>query len=139
MAGGTFTAQLNAFRDKTVEQMRAVLSASVQDVLDEAQKPEARGGRMPVDTGFLRNSLVSELNGAQIGQGATSYLLATTAIQPGDVARFAWTAAYALRMEAGFVGEDKLGRTYNQAGRHFVEAAALQWDRIVQANIARLK
>ena len=38
MSQKTFTAQLGAFRDKTVEQMRAVLSASVQDVLDEAQK-----------------------------------------------------------------------------------------------------
>lgn len=139
MAGGTFTAQLNAFRDKTVEQMRAVLAASVQDVMDEAQKPEAQGGRIPVDTGFLRNSLVSELNGSQVGAGAGSYTLAAAAMEPGDVARFGWTAAYALRMENGLVGQDSLGRTYNQSGRHFVEAAALQWDRIVQANIARLK
>lgn len=135
----TFAADLAAFRDKTMGQMKAVLSASVQDVVEEAQKPVAQGGRMPVDTGFLRNSLVSELNGSQIATGAESYALAVAGMEPGDIARFGWTAAYAMRMEMGFVGEDKLGRTYNQAGRHFVEAAALQWDRIVQENIARLK
>ena len=135
----TFTAALNTFRDKTKAQMQAVLSASVQDVMNEAQKPVAQGGRLPVDTGYLRNSLVSELNGSQVGTGAGSYTLAAAAMEPGDVARFGWTAAYALRMENGFVGQDSLGRTYNQSGRHFVEAAALQWERIVQENVARLK
>lgn len=135
----TFTADLAAFRDKTKEQMQAVLSASVQDVLEEAQKPVAQGGRMPVDTGFLRNSLVSELNGSQIGTGAASYTLAAAGMAPGDIARFGWTAAYAMRMELGFVGEDSLGRTYNQAGRHFVEGAAAQWQQIVASNIGKLK
>ena len=135
----TFTASLAQFRDKTKAQMQAVLSASVQDVLEEAQKPVAQGGRMPVDTGFLRNSLVCELNGSQIGTGATSYTLAAAGMEPGDIARFGWTAAYALRMELGFVGEDSLGRTFNQQGRHFVEGAAAQWPQIVAKNIGRLK
>ena len=135
----TFTASLAQFRDKTKAQMQAVLSASVQDVLEEAQKPVAQGGRIPVDTGFLRNSLVCELNGSQIGTGATSYTLAAAGMEPGDIARFGWTAAYALRMELGFVGEDSLGRTFNQQGRHFVEGAAAQWPQIVAKNIGRLK
>lgn len=136
---GTFTAQLGAFRDKTKAQMKAVLTESVQDVVAEAQTPVAQGGRMPVDTGFLRNSLVSELNGAQVAQGAGSYALAAEGMEPGDVARFGWTAEYALRMENGFVGEDSLGRTYNQPGRHFVEGAAAQWPAIVAANVGKLK
>lgn len=135
----TFAADLAAFRDKTKAQMQAVLSASVQDVLEEAQKPVAQGGRMPVDTGFLRNSLVCELNGSQIGTGATSYTLAAAGMEPGDIARFGWTAAYSLRVELGFVGEDSLGRTFNQQGRHFVEGAAAQWPQIVAKNIGRLK
>ncbi|WP_313349381.1 hypothetical protein [Paracoccus sp. (in: a-proteobacteria)] len=135
----TFTASLAAFRDKTKAQIQAVLSASVQDVMEAAQTPVKEDGRIPVDTGFLRNSLVSELNGSQIGKGPQSYLLATTAMQPGDVARFGWTAAYAMRMELGFVGKDSKGRTYNQQGRHFVEGAAAQWPAIVERNIGKLK
>ena len=135
----TFTAQMRAFSDKTKEQMQAVLSASVQDVVEEAQRPVAQGGRMPVKTSFLRNSLVSELNGSEVGKGADSYTLAAAGIAPGDVARFGYTAEYALRMENGFVGEDALGRTYNQSGRHFVEGAAAQWPSIVERNVGKLK
>ena len=94
----TFTAQMNAFRDKTKAQMKAVLSESVQDVIAAAQLPEAQGGRMPVRDGNLRNSLVSELNGSQLGEGEGSYALVAANIEPGDVARFGWTAAYARRM-----------------------------------------
>ncbi|MFD2439740.1 hypothetical protein ACFSS8_05970 [Paracoccus kondratievae] len=130
---------MQAFRDKTKGQMKAVLSESVQDVIEEAQRPIAQGGRMPVDTGNLRNSLISELNGVQIGTGATSYTLAAAGMEPGDIARFGWTAAYALRQELGFVGQDSLGRTYNQAGKHFVEGAADQWPQIVARNVERLK
>lgn len=136
---GSFTVQMQAFRDKTKAQMRAVLGTSVQDVMEEAQLPEEDGGRIPVDTGALRNSLVSELNGAQLGQGPESYTLAASQIEPGDVARFAWVAAHALRMEHGFVGEDSAGRTYNQSGKHFVEGAAAQWPAIVARNVGKLK
>lgn len=136
---GSFTVQMQAFRNKTKEQMRAVLSASVQDVIAEAQRPIAQGGRMPVDTGALRNSLVSELNGTGVAQGAEGYTLAAARMEPGDVARFGWTAAHAMRQEFGFVGEDSLGRSFNQQGKHFVEAAAAQWPSIVEKNTARLK
>lgn len=143
----TFTAQLDQFRTRTKEQMKAVLQQSVQDVLEEASRPEALGGRMPVKTGFMRNSLVSELNGStswpvtKPGQdgGAPHYLLTIAQMEPGDIARFAWTAAYAARMENGFVGQDSKGRTFNQQGRHFVEAAAAQWPQFVARNIGKLK
>lgn len=147
----TFAAQMAQFRDKTREQMKAVLQRSVQDVLEEALRSESLGGRLPVKTGFLRNSLVSELNGTtswpvthppkdgSAGGGSPHYLLTVAEMEPGDIARFAFTAAYAARMEYGFVGEDSKGRTYNQQGRHFVEGAAAQWPAIVARNIGKLK
>lgn len=131
--------------------MRAVLQASVQEVIEEALKPEEEGGRIPVDTGFLRNSLVSELNGTTSWPvthppksggyegGSPSYALTVAEMEPGDIARFAFTAAYAARMEYGFVGEDSKGRTFNQQGRHFAESAAAQWPAIVERNIGKLK
>lgn len=134
-----FTAQWDDITDRTVEKMKAVQSESIQDVISLAQTPKAKGGRMPVDTGNLRNSLVSELNGAQISEGADSFALVTAMMDLGDTSRFAWIASYARRREFGFTGKDKLGRQHNEKGDHFAGSAADQWPSIVRKNAARLK
>ncbi|WP_313609337.1 HK97 gp10 family phage protein [Rhizobium sp.] len=139
MAPKKFAADVRAFADKTRVQMHAVLAESLQDVVEIAQTPKAKGGRMPVDTGYLRNSLVSGLNGSFGPPSADSYLLTIAQFQIGDVIRFAWTAPYARRINSGFSGTDSLGRTYEQVGAHFIDAAAAQWPQIVTANAARLK
>lgn len=126
----SFTASVQAFADKTAAQMRDVMRESVQDVLDIAQTPKAQGGRMPVDTGFLRNSVASGLNGAFSAPGADSYELTIAGMDLGDVARFAWTADYAIHQELG---------TSTMAGNFFVGSAAAQWPQIVEANAARVK
>lgn len=135
----TFAAQLRGIADKNVDKMEAVLSASVEDVMFEAQLSDDDGGKMPVDTSDLRNSLVSELNGTEIGQGPDSYVLTAQAMGIGDIARFAWTTAYARRMHFGFVGEDSLGRAYNQPGCFWIDGAAMNWQQIVNKNVGRLK
>lgn len=150
MADRSFAASIAAFADKTKEQMQAVLSESIQDVMDIAQTPVANGGRMPVLDGHLINSVVTDLNGSVIGKasetadksGANStanITLLVTQIQAGDVARIGWTAAHAMRQHEGFVGEDALGRTYNQEGKRWVDGAAEQWSQIVERNVGRLK
>lgn len=150
MATRSFAASVEAFAEKSVAQMQAVVSESIQDVMDIAQTPVANGGRMPVDDGHLINSVVTELNGSQIGRassaadqgGANStanIALLVTQIQPGDIARIGWTAAHAMRQHEGFVGEDSLGRSFNQEGKHWVDGAAAQWQQIVAKNVGRLK
>jgi hypothetical protein len=57
----------------------------------------------------------------------------------GDLATFTWNTEYARRVNNGFVGDDKLGRTYNQVGAHFVEGAVDQWPAILRASIAKAK
>lgn len=57
----------------------------------------------------------------------------------GQVVYLGFQAAYARRLNHGFVGEDELGRSYNQAGYHFVEGVAQQWQRIVAEEAARLQ
>jgi hypothetical protein len=131
-----FGAEIKAYIDKTKDGLENVLKTSVQDVLDIAQTPKAKGGRMPVDTGNLRNSLVSGLNGSAGAQGADGYALVIAGMELGDEARFGWTAPYALRMELGFTGQDSLGRNYQQTGNHFVGSAAAQWPGIVARNAA---
>ena len=48
-----------------------------------------------------------------------------------DTIYLGFQAAYALRMEYGFIGQDSLGRTYNQSGNQFVGLAAQRWQEFV--------
>lgn len=115
----TFTAQLMEFEEKTNDQQDRIIKASLQDVIKGAQFD------CPVDTGFLKNSLVSELNGSKISEGSESYVLAIASHEIGDIARFAWTAGYGIYQELGWGG---------RSGRHFVGRNAARWPQIVEEN-----
>ena len=138
MARYTF-ATLDQWTKKTEKRIDAVLKDATQSVVAVAQQTKAKGGRMPVDTGNLRNSLQSSIAGGASGEGKSSHILVAPLMEAGDVATFTWTADYARRVNDGFVGDDKLGRTYSQVGAHFVEGAVDQWPAIVRASIAKAK
>lgn len=59
--------------------------------------------------------------------------------KPGETLYIGFQANYARRMNYGFVGEDSLGRTYNQSGFGFVEKAAARWPFIVDAAAAKVR
>lgn len=122
---GTFTAQIKAFADRANEKLEAVVKQSAQEVFSIAQTPKAQGGRMPVDTGFLRNSLVAQLNGSTVGGGADAYVLAVAGADLGDVIFAGWTAKYARFMEYG---------TSRTTGNFYMLGAAQQWQAIVARN-----
>lgn len=122
---------------KYQHRLDAVVQQSTHDVAQAAQLPKAKGGRLPVVTSFLRNSFSSTLMGGTALTGPDSYVLVAGQMKAGDVASFGWTAEYGRRVNFGFVGEDKLGRTYNQQGAHFLEGAVDQWGAIVRAVVAR--
>jgi HK97 gp10 family phage protein len=127
---GTFAADLQKFGAKVQRRALDVARESIQDVIDDAQTPKAKGGRMPVDTGFLRNSLASGLNGSFGPPSENSYTLTIGELDLGDVARFAWTAEYAIFQELG---------TSKQPGNHFVRVAAAKWPQFVEANARRIR
>jgi hypothetical protein len=127
---GTFAADLQRFGAKVQRRALDVARESIQDVIDDAQTPKAKGGRMPVDTGFLRNSLASGLNGSFGPPDENSYILTIGQLDLGDVARFAWTAEYAIFQELG---------TSAFAGNHFVGVAAAKWPQFVEANARRIR
>lgn len=135
----SFSAQIDRFKANTLAKMKAVMQESIQDVCDDMQTPKAKGGRMPVDTGYLRNSLASGLNGAFGAVGPDSYVLTIQGMEPGDTSRFAYTADYARRMEMGFTGTDARGRKINQQGNHFMQTAAARFSEHVTRNTGRLK
>ena len=121
----SFTAQIKAFTDRAKEKLETVVKASAQEVFSIAQTPKAQGGRMPVDTGFLRNSLVAELNGSTVAGGADAYVLAVAGMDLGDTVFAGWTAKYARHMEYG---------TSRTPGNFYMLAAAQQWQAIVARN-----
>jgi len=132
-------ATLDQWTEKQQRRTDAVLKDAAQSVIAVAQVSREKGGRMPVITNKLRGSLQSSIAGGASGEGEKSHILVAPLMKGGDLATFTWTAEYARRVNNGFVGDDKLGRTYNQVGAHFVEGAVDQWPAIVRASIAKAK
>ena len=129
MARYTF-ATLDAWTKKTEKRIDAVLKDATQTVIRTAQKTKAKGGRMPVRTGNLRNSLQSSIAGGASGEGKESYIMVAGNMKGGDLATFTWTAEYAAAVNNGNRG---------RPGAHFVEGAVDQWPAIVRASIAKAK
>lgn len=126
----SFEAQVSAWVAKSQRRIEAVFKQSAQEVFSTAQKPVAQGGNMPVDTGFLRNSLISGLNGSTSLTGPDSYTLAIAQAKLGDSVFGGWTANYARPVEYGARGRQ---------GRRFAGQAAAQWQAIVKRNAAKLR
>ena len=123
-------AQLDQWTRKTQRRIDAVLKDATQSVVAVAQQTKAKGGRMPVDTGNLRNSLQSSVAGGASGEGEESYILVAAGMKGGDLATFTWTAEYAAAVNNGNRG---------RPGAHFVEGAVDQWPAIVRASIRKAK
>jgi len=123
-------AQLDQWTKKTEKRIDAVLKDATQSVIAVAQQTKAKGGRMPVDTGNLRNSLQSSVAGGASGEGKESYIMVAGNMKGGDLATFTWTAEYAAAVNNGNRG---------RPGAHFVEGAVDQWPAIVRASIAKAK
>ena len=138
----TFAAQIADWGERTKENQSLVLRESVQDVMEQAQKSQqsmVRGatgvkyGAIPVDTGFLQNTIASDLNGSGdfvVDAAGTDFELTIAGMESGDTAHFAWTAVYARAVNYGH-------GTY--PGAHWVEAAAAQWRSIVAKNAKRFR
>lgn len=138
----SFSAQVSDWVRQTKGASKAVLKQSAQELVNEAQTPRALGGRMRVDTGFLRASLMAstasmpKINpSAKPAEGGTfAWTEAEIAVvlagaDLGDTIYFGWTAAYAAHREFGARG---------QPPDAFVRSAAQKWPQIVQRVEAQL-
>lgn len=152
----SFSAAVDAWCKESDARLEAVFKESTKRLIVEVRKPKAKGGNMPVDTGYLRNSLVTSTDGP-------TPISSESRPEPGDkfdtasdtlsgpvtliingakVGQTIWacfTAAYAARLEYGFSGEDSLGRKYAQSGNGFVRLAAQRWRAIVESVVTELK
>lgn len=133
----SFTAQVDSFVRGTQLRMDALVRSSVQDVIRDAQRSVGEGGRMRIDTGFLRASGQLSLSGTPSGPvrperhepGSYPYQpavaeLALAGATVGSTIYFGWTAAYAK---------------YREAYDGFLYAAVQNWQQIVNRNARRIR
>lgn len=148
----TFAAPINKFVAELPERQNAVYRDAIQMTVQAMTLPKARGGNMPVRDGFLRAS-VRAVIGAQpplktrrpkgdavapaLDMGDITMVLSGATVE--DTVTVAFTMVYAARVNFGFVGQDSLGRTYDQAGAHFVELAAQKWPQIAAQSAMRVQ
>ena len=109
----SFTAQVDEMIANSKDAMLAVVQGSIRDMTNDMQIPVAKGGRMRVDTGFLRASGRASTNGLPSGEsnrpeGATKGQFewdgeALNAVlldmKLGDTFSFGWVANYAETRE----------------------------------------
>lgn len=132
-----FSAQIDAIILKTEKRMTALVRTATQEVIDQAQTPVSKGGRMRVDTGFLRASGQMSLTGMPSGpvrpdtSAASSYDYSDATVitqlgnvRLGDTIHFGWTAEYAQYRE-----------TYDG----FLGAAVQNWQQIVNDAAEKIK
>jgi hypothetical protein len=124
----------------TAGALTALLRDSVQDLAREMSTTIPNGGRVPVKTGNLARSVVIDTKPPAVIEGLATgdYSLGVSKIEPGGDIYVGWQARYSHRLNYGFVGQDSLGRTYNQQGYGFAEAAAAKWPEIVMRQAAKI-
>lgn len=102
------------------------------------------GGTLPKVTGNLARSLLAQIGQQVAISDADSFagtdvgLIAVQAML-GDEVFFGYQAKYAKRQNYGFVGEDSLGRSYNQTGAGFVERVVNMWPQIVDQAVREVR
>lgn len=143
MTKQTLVADIEEFVRKSEARVLAVIRNSLQDVTEMAQTPTAKGGRMRVDTGFLRASGRAALGSmpsgpnvkpadAPVGQytgiydnwSGESVQAVLVDMKLGDTFFFGWTANYAETREL-----------YDG----FLVSATQDWQNIVNRNSERFR
>jgi hypothetical protein len=138
VASTRFDAQVAGFVSQYKDRLLAVLRESSQEVVSRAQTPqpsvkETGGyfeiGKIPVDTGFLRASFYSTLNGSGRVDGPTAYVGVIASAELGDAIFGGWWANYAATVNYGG----------NYPGRLFATTAAASWQEIVTQKSERFR
>ena len=120
------SADVRRFAEKAKQRNLAIFRQSVQELAERSNVPIAQGGKMPVDTDFLRASQGASRVGLPYGptKGQKDMVYQTPFSGPialvtaqavlGDTIWVGWTAEYAIYMEAryGFMRSEAQNWTY---------------------------
>lgn len=133
---------------KWAQQAIKKAKAAPQIIVDEMANTMTQyvtvGGLTPVDTGNLSRSVTisfQPINRDPSGYHAPqrqNFDYVARRMKPDSAVWISYRAAYAWRVNFGYVGTDSLGRQYNQSGRGFLEGYVSQWPMVVNRAIARL-
>lgn len=139
----SFSEQIGAWASSTEKRIDAVYARSIELLAEEMSKTTKEGGKVPIDTGNLANSLQASkqsmpttsdgpFTGSNVG-------IITATIRANQAVWLGYQAKYARRVNNGFVGADSRGRVYNQQGAHFVETAVANWSNIVETAVKEIR
>lgn len=132
----SFSSDLAGWVAKTKRRQEVVFVKSLQNLEEEILR------RTPVDTGFLRSSFTVsigepvEVDGSGVGGPNIADL---GKLDPNVPVYFGFNAAYAMRIEYGFDGEDSLGRYYYQSGVGMVRLSVQNWSTHVSQAVQEAK
>ncbi len=129
----SFSAQVKGWTDRAKRNFSMVHRSAVQKLYQAVVEDT------PIKTGNARRSwAMSTTAMPQISQGEASFLpadvnLSIATLPPGSPVYIGAQAIYMPRLNYGFTGTDSLGRSYNQAGKLFIERNAERWQEFVDA------
>ena len=130
------------FNEAATRKMMQINRRAIASLISEAQAPVhgslppgvpdsvrtgLKAGRMPVDTGFLRNSFVSGLNGSA---SPAHHGVVIASMKLGDGFMYGWTAEYARAVEYGSSG---------RRAHLFATTAANHWAEHVEAAVRAVR
>lgn len=136
---GSFAADVSQIVNATNEKLLDVMKQSLKDVVENSQTPTSKGGKMRVDTGFLRASGRASLEGWPSGNG----------VRPADAPVGQYTGIYdnfdGTALNAVLINMN-LGDTFywgwvanyapvREVYDGFMDSALQNWGRIVAFNI----
>ena len=140
-----FSVEIDKIIANTKEKMFAVFKDSFQDLVEEASRPEKKGGKMRVDTGFLRSTGCGALNAIPQGESEGRKRL------PGEIGVLSEYANYDFKSSLQSLliemkPEDKIywGWSANYAKYRelydgFIASACQNWKKYIEKNTRRLK
>ena len=130
-----FAAHVDQWTKQSQRRMLAVFKRAVELLADELRVAPWVTGNMVRSLQGQLNTIVQTAENAPAGDVGAAVAMA----QIGDFISLGFQAAYARRRNYGFVGQDSLGRNYNEAGAHFVERAAGMWPSCVAKAAAEIQ
>lgn len=136
----SFDKDIKNFANEYEIKLKRVFGSSVQALAEEANKPIARGGRMRIDTGFLRSSLKGKRHNMPSGAGEPSKGQTYSKTESLDSAQEESIVSELLRWKAGdkfYLGWSANYARFREYKDGFMRSAAQKWDLIVKTNAKR--
>ena len=131
---GRFTNKTKSWEKNFPKRFNQVAQMAVSRMANDAGEPIAKGGRMPVDTGFLRASVDAEVGRMPSGQSKNTSNAPVAYTGAGLTASILrWNAASGEPLYIGWVAQYARPMEYKYG---FMRGAAEKWDGYVDG-IAR--